>query len=88
MNPFNMPMILGWCANIDIKLVLSKFAVIDYIAKYALKSEKEAPTFPELLASVANSMDGDGTAQTACQKVLNKMLGSAHTQLKKQCTFY
>lgn len=68
-------MILGWRANINIKPVLSKFAVIDYIAKYASKSEKQAPAFPELLASVANSMDGNGTAQSACQKALNKMLG-------------
>lgn len=75
MNPFNIPMILGWRANIDIKPVLSKFAAIDYIAKYASKSKKQAPAFPELLASVANSMDGDGTAQSSCQKVLNKMLG-------------
>ena len=75
MNPFNTPMILGWRANIDIKPVLSKFAAIDYIAKYASKSEKEAPAFPKLLASVANSMDGDRMAQSACQKALNKMLG-------------
>jgi len=78
MNPFNTPMILGWRANIDIKPVLSKFAAIDYIAKYASKSEKQAPAFPELLASVANSIGGDGTAQSACQKMLNKMLGE-HT---------
>ena len=68
-------MIHGWRANIDIKPVLSKFSAIDYIAKYASKSEKQAPAFPELLASVANSMNGDGTTQSACQKVLNKMLG-------------
>jgi hypothetical protein len=75
MNSFNTPMILGWRANIDIKPVLSKYVVINYIAKYASKSEKQAPAFPELMASVATSMDGDGTAQSACQKVLNKMLG-------------
>jgi hypothetical protein len=75
MNSFNMPMIIAWRMNIDIKPVLSKYAAIDYIAKYASKSEKQAPAFPELLASVANSMDDNRTAQSACQKVLNKMLG-------------
>jgi ATP-dependent DNA helicase PIF1 len=75
LNPYNTSMILGWRANIDIKPVLSKYAAIDYIAKYASKSEKQAPAFPELLANVTSSMDGEGTAQTACQKMLNKMLG-------------
>ena len=74
LNPYNATMILGWRANIDIKPVLSKWAAIDYIAKYASKSEKHAPVFPELLASVARSMDDNGSVQSACQKMLNKML--------------
>ena len=75
MNPYNPAMILGWRANIDLKPVLSKKSVINYIAKYTSKDEKQAPAFSELLASVANSMEEDGTAQSACQKMLNKMLG-------------
>ena len=75
MNPYNPAMILGWCANIDLKPVLSKDAAINYIAKYASKAEKQAPAFSELLVSIANSMEEDGTAQSACHKMLNKMLG-------------
>ena len=75
MNPYNVPMILGWRANIDLKPVLSKEAAINYIAKYASKAEKQAPAFSELLAGIVNEMDGESTAQSACQKMLNKMLG-------------
>jgi hypothetical protein len=75
MNPHNPAMILGWRANIDLKPVLSKDAAINYIAKYASKAEKQEPAFSELLASVANSMEEDGLAQSACQRMLNKMLG-------------
>jgi hypothetical protein len=75
MNPYNVAMILGWRANIDVKPVLSKEAAINYIAKYASKAEKQAPAFPDLLAGIVNEMDGEGTAQSACQKMLNKMLG-------------
>jgi len=75
MNPYNPAMILGWHANIDLKSVLSKDAAINYIAMYASKAEKQAPAFPEFLASIANSMGEDGTVQSACQKMLNKMLG-------------
>lgn len=75
MNPYNPAMILGWRANIDLKPVLSKDAAINYIAKYASKAKKQAPAFSELLASIANSMEEDGTAQSAHHKMLNKMLG-------------
>jgi len=75
MNPHNVPMILSWCANIDLKPVLSKEAAINYIAKYTSKAEKQAPAFPKLLAGIVNEMDNKGMAQSACQKMLNKMLG-------------
>ena len=54
---------------------LTKEAAINYIAKCASKPEKQAPVFSELLAGIVNGMDGEGTAQSACQKLLNKMLG-------------
>jgi ATP-dependent DNA helicase PIF1 len=75
LNPYNPATILAWRANVDLQPVLSKQSVINYIAKYASKAEKQAPAFSELLASVANSMEGDGTAQSACQNMLSKMLG-------------
>jgi hypothetical protein len=46
-----------------------------YIAKYATKAEQQAPGFPELLDGVVKQMGNGGTAQSACQKLLNKMLG-------------
>ena len=87
MNPYNPAMILGWRANIDLKPVLSKESAITYIAKYASKAEKQAPAFSELLASVANSMEDDGTAQSACHKMLNKCWESGHIRHKKRLTF-
>ncbi|KAJ8690446.1 hypothetical protein PTI98_011873 [Pleurotus ostreatus] len=68
-------MILARRANIDIKPVLSKDAAINYIAKYATKAEQQAPDFPELLSEIVNTLDPETTAQSACQKMLNKMLG-------------
>lgn len=45
-----------------------------YVAKYASKAEQNAPAFPSLLLEVTNHMDAGGTAQAACQRMLNKML--------------
>ena len=67
-------MILGWYVNINLKPILSKDTAINYIAKYAFKDEKQTPAFLELLASIAKTMQDDGIAQLACQKMLNKML--------------
>lgn len=46
-----------------------------YISKYATKAEQQAPKFPELLKEVTQNMDPNGNAQSACQKLLNKMIG-------------
>ena len=64
-----------WLANIDMKPIMSKRALRDYITKYATKAEKNAPAFLEILSSVVNSMAPEGSAESACQKLLNKMLG-------------
>ncbi|KAJ7151287.1 hypothetical protein C8R43DRAFT_836878, partial [Mycena crocata] len=75
LNTYNRAMILAWRANIDVKPVMSTAAAQNYIAKYASKSEQQAPAFPQLLSTIVNQMDGAGTAKSACQKLLNKMLG-------------
>ncbi|TFK89924.1 hypothetical protein K466DRAFT_462268, partial [Polyporus arcularius HHB13444] len=74
-NPHNRAAIMAWRANIDMKPVLSEQAALSYIAKYASKAESNAPQFPALLASIAEQADTAATAQSMCQKLLNKMLG-------------
>ncbi len=39
----------GWRANIDLKLILSIYATLQYIAKYASKAEPRSATFSEIL---------------------------------------
>ena len=46
-----------------------------YVAKYATKSEKQAPAFPQMLKGVVEHVDASVGVQTACQKLLNKMIG-------------
>lgn len=75
LNSHNRAMIMAWRANIDIKPVLSEQAALSYIAKYASKAESSTATFPDLLASVVEHMPPGHNAQSACQKLLNKMLG-------------
>lgn len=75
LNAYNPAMILAWRANIDVKPVLSSDAALNYIAKYASKAEQDAPEFHEMLATIARDLNDNGTVESACQKLLNKMLG-------------
>lgn len=59
----------------DSKVLMDKQSASEYAAKYATKSEKQQPDFPDLLASIVESVDAEIPAQSACQKLLNKMLG-------------
>lgn len=46
-----------------------------YVAKYATKTEREAPAFSNMLSDILSGMDSESTARSACQKLLNKMVG-------------
>ncbi|KAJ4473317.1 hypothetical protein C8J55DRAFT_433743 [Lentinula edodes] len=64
LNTYNPALIMAWRANIDVKPVLSKDAALNYIAKYASKSEQQAPEFPQLLGSVLRNMDENSTTSS------------------------
>ncbi|KAE8745030.1 hypothetical protein FOCC_FOCC008342 [Frankliniella occidentalis] len=55
LNKFNPYIILNWRANMDIAPVLSKDALISYLAKYVSKSEPKSKTLDEVLNDVVNS---------------------------------
>ena len=44
--------IIAWKTNMDATFYTSKDAVINYIAKYALKAEKESQTYMQMIQSV------------------------------------
>ncbi|KAE9392369.1 hypothetical protein BT96DRAFT_944723 [Gymnopus androsaceus JB14] len=69
MNTYNPALILAWQANINLKPILSKDAPLNYIAKYALKAEQQAPEFPRLLALVVENVNNNGSDSSACQKL-------------------
>lgn len=45
---------LGWRANIDISPCTNSHAVLQYIAKYASKSESKSETYRDMFATVAS----------------------------------
>ena len=59
-NPHDRLQIQGWRANVDLKPILSMNAALQYISKYASKSEPRSAAFSEILNKIlTDSNPGD-----------------------------
>ncbi|XP_059076823.1 uncharacterized protein LOC131057818 [Cryptomeria japonica] len=67
--------ILQLCrANIDWQPVLSKHAVVKYIAKYAAKAEKSSETYHQMLMRLSNMEDPNDLAARAYRRLLTETI--------------
>ncbi|KAJ3754129.1 hypothetical protein EV360DRAFT_52211, partial [Lentinula raphanica] len=71
LNAFIASLIMGWLGNFDFNPVFSTY----YISKYATKAETGCPAFTAILNDIVNAVEGNTTARSICQKLLNKMIG-------------
>jgi len=51
-NLYNRMQLQGWCANVDLKPVLSIHAVLQYISKYASKAEPSSNAFTDIFNQI------------------------------------
>ena len=70
--------------NIDWKPILSKCVVINYIAKYAAKSEKGSETFHNMLMRVSSIQNPNEPAARAyksllCESIIDRDIGAQET---------
>ena len=75
LNPFNPTFILGWRANIDIRPVLNREAVIAYVAKYASKGETKSAAYQDMMKAAITNLDGSTCSAIAYQKMLSAFVG-------------
>lgn len=69
LNKYNQFIIQTWRANIDISPVLSKRALINYLAKYITKSETQSKDLTEAMKALMNNCDSDATAKSVIQRL-------------------
>jgi hypothetical protein len=69
-NPHNRLQLQGWRANVDLKPILSIHAALQYIAKYASKSESRSAAFSEIFNQILSNSDPDDPSLTSIQKLL------------------
>jgi hypothetical protein len=85
LNSHNIPMILGWRANLDFRPVLHKNAVIAYVAKYASKAETQSTTLTDMLKKSVRSLNDHVPAQVAFQKMLSAFAGERDMSAQETC---
>ncbi|XP_059064746.1 uncharacterized protein LOC131856825 [Cryptomeria japonica] len=71
-NSHNRHILQLWRANIDWQLVLSKYVVIKYIAKYAAKAEKSSETYHQMLMHLSEMENPDDLAARAYRRLLTE----------------
>ncbi|XP_059076868.1 uncharacterized protein LOC131031330 [Cryptomeria japonica] len=73
-NSHNRHILQLWRANIDWQPILSKHAVVKYIAKYAAKAEKSSETHHQMLMRLSNMEDPNDLAARAYRRLLTETI--------------
>ena len=69
-NPHNRLQLQGWHANVDLKPILSIYAALQYISKYASKGKPRSIAFLEIFNQILNNNNPDDVSLTSIQKLL------------------
>lgn len=69
LNKYNDYVIQTWRANIDVSPVLSRRALVNYLAKYITKSEKQSKDLTEVLKTLMHTTDGDAKVKKVIQRL-------------------
>eukprot|EP01135_Chromosphaera_perkinsii_P008240 Nk52_evm1s1206 gene=Nk52_evmTU1s1206 len=69
-NNFSGELMTEWRANHDVQVVLSKDAVLMYLAKYVAKTEKSSSVYDKVFANITADHPGTGVPKNALLKKL------------------
>ena len=59
LNSYNPVQLSGWRANVDMQYVVSRRRVINYVAKYATKSEPRSKSLKTVYSTIMKSLKDD-----------------------------
>jgi len=84
-NPHSRLQLQGWRANVDLKLILSIHAALQYIAKYASKAEPRSAAFSEILNQILSDSEPDDLILTPVQKLLLQSVAERDISAQETC---
>lgn len=85
LNVHNLHMLSIWRANIDFQPVLSRHAVLNYISKYASKSESKSKSYHQMLSRLAQSSPLDVTMVVVIRKILTETVVDRDIGAQETC---
>ncbi|KAE8740593.1 hypothetical protein FOCC_FOCC013893 [Frankliniella occidentalis] len=85
LNKYNAYMIQTWRANMDVAPVISKTALVNYLAKYISKSETRSDHLGELMKIINEAGDQNKTAKYAEQRLYIKACSERDFSAQETC---
>lgn len=84
-NSHNPVQLSAWRGNVDMQYCVSKHKVINYITKYATKTEPRSQTMKEAFANITRNMNDDSSALQVIQKLLINSVGERDLSAQETC---
>ena len=84
-NSYNQIQLSAWRANVDMQYCVSLRKVIEYITKYASKSEPRSKPLAEVYSTIIRSLTTDSSAMKAVQKLLINSVGERDYSAQETC---
>ena len=85
LNSFNPVQLSAWRANVDMQYCVSRRKVIEYVTKYATKSEPRSLPLREVYTNIVRSLKDDSTSLKAVQKLLINSVGERDYSAQETC---
>lgn len=85
LNVHNINLLMMLHANVDCQPVLSRYAVLKYIAKYASKAKKGSESYHHMLTRISNSIGSQDHALCAYRKFLAETIVDRETGAQETC---
>ena len=85
LNIHNLDLLAMWRANVDCQPVVSRHAVLKYIAKYASKAEKRSESYQDMLTRISNSGALEDSALSAYRRFLAETLVDRDIGAQETC---
>lgn len=76
LNVHNRTMLQHWRANVDIQLILDPYAAINYMAKYASKSERSGNSLQSIIRTIIQKADDNDNTASAIRSAIIKSIGN------------
>jgi hypothetical protein len=85
LNSYNPVQLSAWRANVDMQFVISRHRVMNYLSKYAAKSETRSPGLKAIYQRVLKSLKDDGTTLKLVQKLMINSVGERDYSAQETC---